>query len=68
MTLVWILAGVVVLGVLLLATAKWTGVDAEDSRLLIQLLFTAMVTLVSTVIGFYFGSESREKSVESIDV
>lgn len=53
------LAGTIILGFALLAGAKWLGVDAKNVLSLIQIFFTALVTLVGSATGFYFGSEVK---------
>jgi hypothetical protein len=55
--LVWILAATIILGFGLLATTHWTHVAPDDVRSIFELFFTALVTLVSSVCGFYYGSE-----------
>ncbi len=56
--LVWLLVGTIALGFLLMLLAKPMHMDVDDFRTFFGVIFTAVVTLVSTVIGFYFGSQS----------
>lgn len=63
--LVLLLAGIVVIGFglfVLGAVLNWDGRNLES---LIQLFFTSILTLVSTVIGFYFGSEHKRGKLAS---
>jgi hypothetical protein len=62
--LVWLLGGVLLCGIAIAAFGGLWGVVQEDARALLQLFFTAMVTLVSTVVGFYFGSEHKRSKSE----
>lgn len=55
--LVWLLAATILLGFVMLSTTRWTKLSPPDVKSSFELFFTALVTLVSSVIGFYFGSE-----------
>lgn len=62
-----LLSGIVVMGFGLFVTGailNWNGRNLES---LIQLFFTSILTLVSTVIGFYFGSEHRRGKAPTKD-
>ncbi len=59
--LVGLLAVVVVLGFATMALSNLLHIKADDLKSLVQLFFTSILTLVSTVIGFYFGSEHKSK-------
>lgn len=55
--LILLLAGTVFLTFALLATSKWTGVQSNEIRGVFDLMFTALVALVGSAVGFYFGAE-----------
>jgi hypothetical protein len=54
-----LLAGIVVIGFSVLVIGALLGWKSETFGSTIQVFFTSVLTLVSTVIGFYFGSEHR---------
>lgn len=56
-----ILSGTIALGMASVATTKWTTIPADDIRTFFQIVFSAVVTLVSTAVGFYFGTEVRRQ-------
>ncbi|GAB1516804.1 hypothetical protein JCM33774_88490 [Actinophytocola sp. KF-1] len=58
--LVALLAGVLAIGLLLLAIQHWTGVNTADIRSLYDVLFSPLIALVSAATGFYFGSTHAE--------
>ena len=41
----------------LLASSKWTGLAPEDTVSALNAVITALVTLVGSAVGFYFGTE-----------
>jgi uncharacterized membrane protein len=59
--LAWYLVGllglVVVVGLLYLGFGSWLRIDAAGLESVLQLFFTSILTLVSSVLGFYFGTE-----------
>ena len=57
--LVFLLALIVLGGLVLLAISKGIGLDPTHLNATLQLFFTSVLTLVSTVLGFYFGTEKR---------
>lgn len=58
-SLLGVLVGVIVLGAAVLFTLPWTGVaDIVDIRPTFELVFTGILTLVSSATGFYFGQQS----------
>lgn len=60
--LLGILAGTIAFSIVLVGFGNLWGADIEDVRSLMEVMFTAVVTLVSTAVGFYFGQRAREKS------
>lgn len=54
-----LLAGIVVIGFTVLIIGAIFDWKSENFGSTIQVFFTSVLTLVSTVIGFYFGSEHR---------
>lgn len=63
--LLWLLTGTICAGILLLVTTPLTGLDAEDVKSWFGVIFTAVLTLVSTAVGFYFGAESRKQGTQT---
>jgi len=59
--LIVLLAVIVGAGFTLMAVARTIGLVPDDLKSLVQLFFTSILTLVSTVLGFYFGAEKRPK-------
>ncbi|WP_420368559.1 hypothetical protein [Curtobacterium sp. L1-20] len=57
--LVCILAGTILAGLLIFAFRKALQLDTEDVRAVVEVFFPSIVTLVGTVMGFYFGTEHR---------
>jgi di/tricarboxylate transporter len=60
----WLLALlflIIIAGFIVLAFSKPLGVVADDLKGLVQLFFTSVLTLVSTVLGFYFGAEKSRR-------
>ncbi len=53
-----LLAATIAMHAALLATAKWTGVDAAQAGAVFNTTFTGLMTLAGAAVGFYFG-ESR---------
>lgn len=58
-SLVVLLAISVLLVAVLYVTKKWTGLDAGDVRDYGALIVGPLMTLVASVIGFYFGERRR---------
>lgn len=56
-----LLSGTIVLGIAAVATVKWTGAATSDVRSIFEIMFSAVVTLVSTAVGFYFATEARKQ-------
>jgi hypothetical protein len=57
--LVWVLIGVIAAGLAILFTLPWTGIgNIVDIRPTFELVFSGILTLVSTATGFYFGQQS----------
>jgi uncharacterized membrane protein len=65
--LVILLASIVFVGFGIFIAGAILDWPNRDFRSLIQLFFTSVLTLVSTVIGFYFGSEHRRPRHHSGD-
>jgi len=59
--LIVLLGIIVAAGFVLLMLSKAIELDPDDLKGLVQLFFTSILTLVSTVLGFYFGAEKRPK-------
>jgi hypothetical protein len=59
-----LLALIVILGFVFLALSKILGIEVTDLTGMLQLFFTSVLTLVSTVLGFYFGAERHRKRDE----
>jgi len=59
--LIWLLAGVLLGGGILLGTVKWTGLAAKDVVDFFGLAFAAVVTLTTAATSFWFGSQ-RERT------
>lgn len=57
--LIWLLIGVVIAGFVIYVIFMIAKLDSAQLMPLVQLFFTSVLTLVSTVIGFYFGSEYK---------
>src|SRR5689334_8157795 len=62
--LVILLALIVVAGLTLLALSRVIGLDPGHLNTTLQLFFTSVLTLVSTVLGFYFGTQKRRSRDE----
>ena len=61
---IWLLSlltGTIVLGIVGVATAKVMGVDVADVRSFFEIVFSAVIALVSTAVGFYFATEARKQ-------
>jgi len=57
--LVWILGGTVFSIVALVATKRWTGLTTDEITNSTAALFTALVSLTGSALGFYFGTKDR---------
>lgn len=55
----YILVGVIATGVLLLALTPFLNLDIRAVESTIQLFFAAIITLASTIFGFYFASRNK---------
>ena len=62
--LVALLALVVVAAFVLLCLSDLLSIEPKDLQNMVQLFFTSVLTLVSTVLGFYFGAKKRAKDDE----
>jgi hypothetical protein len=58
--LLWILAGTIFVVFLLLTLGKVLGLKTEDVSDVALPIFSALMTLVSTCVGFYFGGKAGE--------
>lgn len=56
-----LLASTILIAAAMLASTKWTGVSPEDITVMFAPLFTALVALVGSAVGFYYGSERRDE-------
>jgi hypothetical protein len=56
--LLWLLIGTIAGGSGLILYTVIVSKSVADVRGYVEMVFTAVTTLVSTVVGFYFGSES----------
>jgi hypothetical protein len=65
--LVWVLGLTILAGFLLVATITWTKLNEEDIRSFFGMVFTAIVALVSSVVGYYFGSERLAQGAPDVD-
>jgi hypothetical protein len=59
LVLVWTLAGTIAATLILTAATGRLGLDPTHLLSILQLIFAPVVTLVSTVLGFYFGSDAQ---------
>ncbi|CAN5427623.1 hypothetical protein BH11ACT8_BH11ACT8_01850 [soil metagenome] len=59
-TLIRMLGFTIFLAVALIATRRWTHVSEDETRMFFQVVFTAVIALVSAATGFYFGSDRRD--------
>lgn len=66
-SLIILLAGIVAVGFGIFVAGAILDWGDHELTSLIQLFFTSVLTLVSTVIGFYFGSEHRRGRPTSKD-
>jgi hypothetical protein len=57
--LLWVLAGVLVGGVGMLVTTRWTGLTADDVSDFVTMVFGAVVALAGCAVGFCFGGDDR---------
>lgn len=57
--LIWILGATVFAIVALLATTRWTGLTPEEISNSTAAVFTALVSLTGSALGFYFGTKDR---------
>jgi hypothetical protein len=57
--LLWVLAGVLVGGVGMLVSTRWTRLTADDVSDFVTMVFGAMVALVGCGVGFYFGGDGQ---------
>lgn len=55
--LIRILAATIAGVLALAATSRWTGVSLQEIQATVSPIFTALVSLVSSAVGFYFGTE-----------
>ncbi len=61
---VWLLAmltGTIAAAIILVGFGHLWGLDVAEARPVLEILFTAVVTLVSSAVGFYFGQKSKER-------
>lgn len=58
--LIWILGGTIVAIFILLATTAMTGLSPEEIRNSTSAIFTALVSLTGSALGFYFGTKDRD--------
>jgi hypothetical protein len=63
--LVWFLVGIVVVSFVMFGLTMHFTWDSRDLFALVQVFFTSILSLVSSVIGFYFGSEYVSRKAES---
>lgn len=56
-----LLSGTIVLGIAGVATAKLMGSEVADVRSFFEIVFSAIIALVSTAVGFYFATEARKQ-------
>lgn len=47
---------------LLLATSRWTGLNLQTAKEFFDPILSAVIALVSSALGFYFGSSERGRS------
>lgn len=60
---IWLLAmltGTIASAIVLVGFGHLWGLDVATALPVIQILFTAVVTLVSSAVGFYYGQKSKE--------
>ena len=60
--LIWLLALVIVLHALLIATKQLTGVSIQDVTPWFNTVFTGLMTLSGSAVGFYFGHKTTSLS------
>jgi hypothetical protein len=60
--LVWILGGTIFAILALLATKRWTGLTTEEISNSTAAIFTALVSLTGSALGFYFGTKDADNS------
>jgi hypothetical protein len=65
--LIAILAGLLLIGFILLATERYTGLSTDDIRAFFELVFTPLIALVSAATGFYFGSSTNRHRSADVD-
>jgi lipid-A-disaccharide synthase-like uncharacterized protein len=67
--LAWFLVGllglIVLVGLFLVGFGSKLGVEFDALKSVLELFFTSMLTLVSSVLGFYFGTEHARSKEES---
>lgn len=63
-SLLGLLAFVVLAGFALLSLSHIWEIELGELKSTVQLFFTSVLTLVSTVLGFYFGAEKQRKRSE----
>lgn len=59
--LFWLLAWVLAGGLVLVTTTRFTKIDFEDAKDLFFGTFTAVLAIVSSVVGYYFGRTEGER-------
>ncbi|MFG1605507.1 hypothetical protein [Actinoplanes sp. NPDC049265] len=59
--LFWLLAAILGGGLLLVATNRLTDIEFQDAKDIFLTIFTAVLAILSSVVGFYFGRGDRKE-------